>query len=331
MTPARTINLLRTLFIIFASFIGYALGDAFGYDPNGIYLGAACGLLVVLVDRLVEGITLRIFSSATFGFLLGSMLSKLLLGSEILRYLTPDTQWVISLITYAVFGYLGMMLAIRSNRDEFSLIIPYIRFRESSVQESPIILDSNVIIDGRISEICNTGFLSGSLVVPRFVLTELQKLGDSSDPVIRHSGRRGFDALAQMQANSKITITIHETRPDDPTPNDVRLIHLANLLRGRIVSNDSMLCQVARMQGIQALNLNELSKALRPSVTTGDQLELALVKEGRDPHQAVGFLSDGTMIVVNHAVKEIGKTVKVVITSSIQTAAGRMYFSELRE
>jgi uncharacterized protein YacL len=134
-----------------------------------------------------------------------------------------------------------------------------------------------------------------------------------------------------MQSNPKMTITIHESAPDDATPKDVRLIHLANLLRARIVSNDSALCQLARLQGIQTLNLTELAKALRPSIATGDQVELTLVKEGRDANQAVGFLSDGTMIVVNHAASLIGKSVKVVITSAIQTAAGRMYFSELRE
>jgi len=330
MIPALTINLLRALFVIFASFMGFTVGDSMNHPSDGLFAGIAFGLLLVLTDRLIEGITLRLFSSATVGFLLGSLLSKLLLGSGILNYLEPDTQWMISLVTYSVFGYLGMMLAIRSNRDEFSLIIPYVRFRESSVQDSPLIVDTNVIIDGRIGEICSAGFLSGSLVVPRFVLSELQRLGESSDPVTRHSGRRGFDALAQMQANPKMTITIHETSAEDSTPDDLRLIHLATLLRARIVSNDTMLCQLARLQGIQALNLLELAKALRPSVTTGDQLELTLVKEGRDSHQAVGFLSDGTMIVVNQAANQIGKTVQVVITSSIQTAAGRMYFSELR-
>lgn len=331
MIPSLTINLLRTLFVIFSCFMGYMVGDAFRHAVDGTFAGMAFGFALVLTDRLLEGITLRIFSSATVGFLLGSLLSKLLLGSDVLRYLEPDIQWMIGLVTYSVFGYLGMMLAIRSNRDEFALIIPYIRFRESSVHDSPLIVDTNVVIDGRIGAICIAGFLSGSIVVPRFVLNELQRLGDSSDPVIRHSGRRGFDALAQMQANPKMTVTIHESDLEDSTPNDVRLIHLANLLRARIVSNDSTLCQLAHLQGLQALNLTELAKALRPSVTTGDQIDLALVKEGRDPHQAVGFLSDGTMIVANHAANQIGRTVKVVITSSIQTAAGRMYFSELRE
>ena len=331
MIPSLTINLLRALFIIFACFMGYAVGDAFGHELDGIFGGLAFGLLIVLTDRLIEGVTLRLFSSATFGLLLGSLISKLLLGSDIFKYLDADTQWGIGLVTYSVFGYLGMMLAIRSNRDEFALIIPYVRFRQSSVQDSPLIVDTNVIIDGRIGEICSAGFLSGSLVVPRFVLNELQQLGDSSDPVTRHSGRRGFDSLAQMQANSKIIITIHESITDDATPNDVRLLHLANLLRARIVTNDSTLCQLARLQGIQTLNLTDLAKAVRPSVTTGDQVELTLVKEGRDSNQAVGFLTDGTMIVVNHAANQIGKTVKVVITSTIQTAAGRMYFSELRE
>jgi uncharacterized protein YacL len=329
MIPSLTINLLRALFVIFAAFMGFSIGDAIGYPVDGVLGGLAFGLVIVLADRLIKGVTLRLFSAATFGLFIGSVLSKLLLDSGVLKYLDADTQWMISLVTYAVFSYIGMMLAIRSNRDEFAMIIPYVRFRESSVQDSPLIVDTNVVIDGRIVEICNAGFLSGSLVVPRFVLDELQTLGNSSDPVTRHSGRRGFDTLAQMQANPKMSLTIHEGALEQAT-HDVRLIHLANLLRARIATTDSTLCQLAKLQGIQTLNILDLARAVRPSIATGDQIELALVKEGKDPHQAVGFLSDGTMIVVNHAVNSIGQTVKVVITSSIQTAAGRMYFAELR-
>ena len=331
MVPSLTLNLLRTFFVIFTCFMGYAVGEACGDPIDGIFAGLIFGLVIVLGDRLIKGITLRLFSAATFGLVLGSLISKLLVGSGVLNYLETDIQWMISLVTYAAFSYIGMMLAIRSNRDDFALIIPYVRFRESSVHDAPLIADTSVIIDGRIAEICGSGFLSGSIIVPGFVLNELQKLGDSSDPVTRHSGRRGFDALSQMQANPKMNITIHESDPGDAAPTDMRLVHLANLLRARIVSTDTTLCQMARLQGIEVLNLTELAKALRPSITTGDQVELALVKEGRDPHQAVGFLTDGTMIVVNHAASSIGRSVKVVITSSIQTAAGRMYFSELRE
>src|SRR5205814_8171073 len=150
-------------------------------------------LLVILVDRLLKGFSLRAFSSATFGLILGLIFANLLMASQVLRFQSETTQWVARLIVYATFAYLGMMLAMRSNRDEFSLIIPYVRFAREAKQHEPLILDTNVIIDGRIAELCATGFLSRSLIVPRFVLGELQALADSRDPTKRERGRRGLE------------------------------------------------------------------------------------------------------------------------------------------
>src|SRR5213078_4565700 len=197
---------------------------------------------------------------------------------------------------------LGMMLAMRSNRDEFSLIIPYVRFTRETTQHEPLILDTNVIIDGRIAELCATGFLSRALVVPRFVLGELQTLADSRDPIKRERGRRGLEILNQLQRVREIELTIHDTTGDDADlATDARLVRTAKLLQARLLTNDIALCQVARLQQVQALNLADLARALRPTVMAGEELELSLIKEGRDAHQAVGYLSDGTMIVVNHA------------------------------
>lgn len=331
MTPLLTINLLRTLFVIFACFVGARIGDAI-YDQQiaGAFCGTAFGLVVVLADRLLKGISLRTFSSATFGLLLGLFFSRLLIASDVLRNTSEDLRWMLGLIVYATFGYLGMMLAIRSNRDEFSLIIPYVRFRESSVQDAPLIVDTNVIIDGRISPVCSTGFLSGSLVVPRFVLDELQRLADSADPIKRDRGRRGLDSLNQMQKSSSFAVTIHDSVDDSGATVDTRLVQLAKMLQARLLTNDSNLCKIARLQGVNVLNLNELGSALRPLVSTGDELEITLVKEGRDAHQAVGYLADGTMIVVNHGRSMIGRNVHVVIAGTLQTTAGRLFFAELK-
>ena len=283
----------------------------------------------MLGDRLLKGITLRTFSSATFGLLLGLLFSRLLIASDVLRNTSEDTRWMVGLAVYATFGYIGMMLAIRSNRDEFSLIIPYVRFRQTAVQDAPLLVDTNIIIDGRIEELCLTGFLSGSLVVPRFVLEELQRLADSADPIKRERGRRGLDTLNQMQKSSELSITIHDSLSEVETPVDTRLVQLSKMLQARLLTNDGNLCKIARLQGVSVLNLHDLSNALRPSVSTGDELEIALVKEGRDAHQAVGYLPDGTMIVVNQARNQLGKTVNVTIAGTLQTTAGRLFFAEL--
>jgi uncharacterized protein YacL len=285
----------------------------------------------VLADRLLKGITLRTFSSATFGLMLGLCFSKLLLASEVLRHSPENVQWIAGLAVYATFGYIGMMLAIRSNRDEFSLIIPYVRFRQTAVLDAPLLVDTNIIIDGRLEEICTTGFLSGALVVPRFVLEELQRLADSADPIKRERGRRGLDTLNQMQKNPALSVTIHESAAEQETSVDMRLLQLSSMLQARLLTNDSNLCKIARLQGISVLNLNDLANALRSSVSTGDELEIELVKEGRDAHQAVGYLPDGTMIVVNHARAHLGETVHITVAGTLQTTAGRLFFAELKK
>lgn len=331
MTPALTINLLRALFVAFAACLGSMIGEPLLESPlAGALCGTTFGLGVVLADRLLHGISLRIFSSATLGLLVGFLFSKLLLSSGVLALAPVQTQWICSLVVYATFSYVGMMLAIRSNRDEFAILIPYIRFRQATVHDAPMLIDSNVIIDGRIPAVCATGFLSSSLVVPRFVLDELQRLADSSDAQKRERGRLALERLQRMQLDPSLSVTIHETEHDDHTPVDTKLIQVAKMLDARLLTNDGGLCAIARLQNISVLNLHDLTQALKPQLAAGDHVELSLIKEGRDSHQAVGYLPDGTMIVVNHARAHIGKTVPVVVASALQTSAGRLFFADLR-
>src|SRR6266545_2480808 len=332
MTPLLTVNLLRVLFVTFCAAIGaIASSELQGGMWPGVVIGLLLGLVVVLIDRLLKGFSLRAFSSATFGLLLGWVFAKLLSASQILIYLPPTTQWAIGLVVYCTFGYLGMMLAMRSNRDEFSLIIPYVRFARETTQHEPLVLDTNVIIDGRIAELCATGFLSRSLIVPRFVLGELQALADSRDPTKRERGRRGLEILNDLQRSRDVELIIHESSDDVDLGVDARLVRTAKVLQASLLTNDQALCQVARLQQVPALNLADLSRALRPVFVVGDEIELALVKEGREQHQAVGYLPDGTMIVVNHARPHLGKTATVVVSSALQTTAGRLIFAELKD
>jgi len=332
MTPLLTVNLLRLLFATFCAVIGANISSALiGNSWPGLVLGIVLGLVVVLIDRLLKGFSLRLFSSATFGLLLGLLFANLLMASDVLRYQSETTQWAVRLIVYAAFGYLGMMLAMRSSRDEFSLIIPYVRFARETTQHEPLVLDTNVVIDGRIADLCATGFLSRSLIVPRFVLDELQMLADSRDPTKRERGRRGLEILNELQRSREVELTVHESTGDAiDLAVDARLERTAKVLKARHLTNDHALAQVARLQQVPVLNLADLARALRPTVVTGDEIDLNLVKEGREPHQAVGYLPDGTMIVVNHARPHVGKIRTVVVSSALQTAAGRLIFAELK-
>src|SRR6202048_485824 len=285
MTPLLTVNLLRALFVTFCAAIGASVSAELVENAwPGLALGIVAGLAIVLIDRLLKGFSLRAFSSATFGLLLGLLFASLLMASDVLRYQSDTVQWAARLVVYCTFGYLGMMLAMRSNRDEFSLIIPYVRFARETTQREPLVVDTNVIIDGRIAELCATGFLSRALIVPRFVLGELQTLADSRDPIKRERGRRGLEILNQLQRSRDVELTIHESvgAEDTDLGVDARLIGTAKVLKARLLTNDHALAQVARLQQVPALNLNDLARALRPVVVVGDDLELSLVKEGRE-------------------------------------------------
>jgi len=330
-TPLRTVNLLRALFVIFACFVGFSVGPVLFKSPwIGAGSGLIFGLIVVLADRLLKGVTLRTFSSATFGLFLGLFLSWLLLASDVLRHASEDVQWIVGLGVYCTFGYLGMMLAMRSGRDEFSLIIPYVRFRQSAVQDIPLIVDSNILIDGRLERLRKTGFIGTAIIVPRFVLDELQLLADSGDSLRRERGRRALNLLEEMRQRDPASVSIHESSLDGETKVDAKLVQLAQLLAARLLTNDSNLCKIARLQNVTALSLNELAEALRPQLASGDELDLTLVKEGRESHQAVGYLPDGTMVVVNHARASLGQTVAVNVSSVVHTTAGRLFFAELK-
>src|SRR5438105_9507637 len=331
MTPVFTVNLLRVLFVTFCGVVGSLISsELLEQTVPGLLVGVLLGLIVVLVDRLLKGISLRAFSSATFGLLLGLIFASLLSGSQVLRFQSDTVQWSVRLVVYVVFAYFGMMLAMRSNRDEFSLLIPYVRFTRETLEHEPLVLDTSVIIDGRIADLCATGFISRSLIVPRFVLSELQALADSREPIKRDRGRRGLEILNQLQNAREIELRIHESEAEEG-PVDERLVRTAKLLQARLLTNDNALGQVARLQQVSTLNLNDLSRALRPTVAAGDELELPLIKEGREAHQAVGYLPDGTLIVVNHARAKIGTSAKIVVSSALQTAGGRLIFAELKD
>ena len=339
MSAPWSIRLARTLFLLFAVLLGAMIAEGFKHPVwMGTLCGLAAGLFFVLVDSLLAQFSFREFSFGTFGLLVGLFCAFLVRKIGIF-----DLPWfrsledadsirsVVDICTYAVFGFLGITLALRSDRDQFSFIIPYVRFRRDASEGEPMLLDSNVIIDGRIPRVFATGFLTGSFVIPRFVLDELQRLADSRDPIKSERGKHGLDCVQIMRETSGIDITINQDFLREGEAVDTRLVTLARELNARLLTNDVNLGKVATLRNVPVLNFNDLARALQPELKVGDEFHLNLVKAGKDKHQAIGYLADGAMIVVNQAAQFLGETVPIVVSGTLQTSAGRLIFAELKQ
>jgi uncharacterized protein YacL len=226
-----------------------------------------------------------------------------------------------------VFGYVGIALGLTRASNWESLVSEVKKQRIGAV--SLKLVDTSVIIDGRILDICASGFMEGVLMVPRFVLNELQRIADSSDVLRRAKGRRGLDILRELQdSGSKVTVEIIEDDPKDVPEVDSKLVKLALKFHAKILTNDFNLNKVAQIEGIQVLNVNDLANAMKPALLPDEVMELKIIKEGKEPSQGVGYLDDGTMVVVDYGSPYVGKTVRVTVTSVLQTAAGRMIFTK---
>jgi len=230
-------------------------------------------------------------------------------------------------ILMLIFCYLGMVIAMRG-KDEFNLVIPYVRLARQDVSAQLIVLDTSVIIDGRIADMSQTKFVEGRFIIPRFVLKELQQIADSKDSLKRNRGRRGLEILSKIQKNPQLDVRIHEEDFPELPDVDSKLIKLGKVLDAKIFTNDFNLGKVAELQGVKVLNMNELANALKPIVLPGEVLEIKLVKEGKEHNQGIGYLDDGTMIVVENGKQFLGRTIMAAVTSVLQTTAGRMIFAK---
>jgi uncharacterized protein YacL len=329
---------IRILFLSLCTIGGYAISqvrpESIQWPASGFLgcvIGAGFGWLLIAIDEMLKGFSLRTFSATTFGLLLGTVVAKLIDGSGLFEHVEiPATRWIIRLCLFLSFSYIGIVLAMRSNKDDFSLIIPYVRFAPRNEPVNLLLLDTSVIIDGRIAELTGTGIIDGILVVPRFVLQELQQLADSGDPLKRERGKRGLDLLKQLQDDPKMSVRIHEGDFPKEKGVDNKLIRLAQNLGGRLYTNDSNLARIASLQGITCVNLHEVARSLRASLVAGEPVLLRITKEGRDKGQGVGYLPDGTMVVVNGAQHLVGRNVEARVQSTIQSASGLMVFAELK-
>lgn len=329
-----TFGFIRILFILVSTTVGFQLGSAYqGYGSAwglaGAGIGAGIAVFLVWIETVVGKVSVRGLSAAVFGLLLALIVSKLLIGAiDLIPDLDRSIASMIKLVLVLVLCYLGMILSIRG-RDEFNLIIPYVKFVRQDQRDTIYIIDTSVIIDGRILDICQTKFLEGRFVIPRFVLKELQQVADSADALKRNRGRRGLDILNKLTKNPNVSVKIQEEDFPEISSVDEKIVKLAKLLGGKALTNDFNLNKVAELQGVTVLNINELSNALRPVVLPGELMEVRLVKEGKEHNQAVAYLDDGTMVVVDNARRFLGNSQKVVVSSVLQTSAGRMIFAKL--
>lgn len=288
----------------------------------------------VNIEMEIKGVSSSDMITGTAGLIAGFIIAYLLTQ----LYEVFQIPWLtitLTIVTYIFLGYLGIIIATKKGEDIISAIntarktqLGSVRGRNKGNEASPKIFDTSVIIDGRISDIMRTGFMEGRIIIPEFVLVELRHIADSSDSLKRQRGRRGLDILNKIQMDYGIEIynTAEEKSLDEIPEVDVKLLKLAQIMNGKVVTNDFNLNKVAAIKGVEVLNINELANTLKPVVLPGETMQLFLVKEGKEVDQAVAYLDDGTMIVVEDGRRYIGQTIDVAVTSVLQTAAGRMIF-----
>lgn len=337
MKTSWPIRLVRALFFAFSVFIGIAIALGLQQDAwVGAVSGAVFMGMLMVLDVILAQFTLRDFSHATLGLAVGLFCAWLItrIGVFQLAYFQNHEEGValqniVEICIYGTLAFFGVTFALRSDRDQFAFLIPYIRFRRDGSEGEPLLLDTDAVIDARLPGVFGTGFLSGAVVVPRCVLDELQRLSDSAEPALTLRGKRGLEMMEKMRARPEMKVSIHEDGMAD-MPVEVRLVTLARELNARLLTSDDNLAKVARLRGITVLSLRELAAALNPELGVGDELRLPLTKPGKDKNQAVGYLPDGAMIVVNNAASMIGQTVDVVVSGTLPTSAGRLVFAELK-
>jgi len=301
-------------------------------------LGGTIGvaLCIIVVDMLIRVKRVDTISGVYFGLIVGLFMAYV--ANLALTPVFPDEP---DKVTAAIKGGIQMILAVvfcyicisvlLQTKNDFRFIIPYVEFAKDVKGRKPLVLDTSVVIDGRIADVVEARIFDGALIMPNFVIAELQAIADSSDRLRRSRGRRGLDILNRLRTNPAVDLRVHER--DLPEfagqPVDMKLVILAQNLGGKLVTNDYNLNKIAQLHGIEVINLNELANALKPIFLPGERIEVRIVKAGEEPGQGVGYLEDGTMVVIEGGREHVGKEVTSVVTSVLQTSAGRMVFGKV--
>jgi uncharacterized protein YacL len=315
--------IFRILLLALLAFVGFVYSPLPAQPLIGLALGVCAAALVIALEVRLRAVKGNHIVGVLVGGVLGLIGARLIWSA--LNGLAMQGEHFLHMMIIVFMVYMGMVIGARK-AEWFEPARIVAAFKDSSRLHQYKVLDTSVIIDGRIADICAAGFLDGTLVVPQFVLRELQQVADSSDSLKRNRGRRGLDILQKVQKMSNVQVQIVETDFPEVREVDLKLIELALHLNGKIVTNDFNLNKVAQLRGIYVLNINELANSLKPVVLPGEVMRVFVLKEGKEAGQGVGYLDDGTMVVVDQARKALGKTIDVVVTSVLQTTAGKMIF-----
>jgi uncharacterized protein YacL len=337
------LQILRALFVLLMAAVGWSvLGSQLEPGSQGRWISMPIALtlavMIICIDILAPRRKLAIFAGTFFGLIVGIAIAYALtfvvrLVVDLIAPSTTVDRETIVHFTSLALGLVCCYLAISfilQTKDDFRFIIPYVEFSKETKGGRPILLDTSVLIDGRINDIAASGIIESEMIVPRFVLAELQAVADSADKLKRNRGRRGLDALGKLRSSRADVVLYEPTRDSENTgPVDHRLMTLAKDLRARILTTDYNLNKVAQLSGVDVININDLANALKPIVLPGEQMVVTIVKPGEEPGQGIGYLADGTMIVVEQARGFEGQDVEFVVTRALQTSAGKMIFGKL--
>ena len=321
--------LYRAIFFLVFAAGGYAIGLREGADYQGILWGAGIGLIALALEYVLTMVGFGTVIGGLAGLSIGLLFAKLIYFPLRTIFTSMDGTYI-GLVFNALFGYSGLLLGLRAGKD-FTLSNIIKAFRSRAEEGYAKVIDTSVIIDGRIVDVCEAGFIEGTFIIPQFILQELQHIADSTDSLRRTRGRRGLDILHKIQKMTTITVKIVDEDFPQIKEVDAKLVALARLMGAKIITNDFNLNKVAELQGVTVLNLNELANAVKPVVLPGERMNIFIAKEGKESSQGVGYLDDGTMVVVDNARRRINQQTDVIVTSVLQTTAGRMIFAKLRE
>ncbi len=328
--------IIRILLLAITGLSGYFLLHQTNPFPEselwGIGIGLVVGVLVIIFETKIRQVPLKVIIGGAIGLVIGLFLANLLVNSFITALFEGlGINLSAFVLINSALGYLGLILGMKKGKEFEPSRIPWFSKRTNASSDGHKVLDTSVIIDGRIADICDTGFMEGTFIIPQFILQELQHIADSSDPLKRGRGRRGLDVLNRIQKQANLEVKIVDQDFPKIQEVDAKLIALAKDINAKIVTNDFNLNKVAELQGIPVLNINQLFNALKPVVLPGEVMNVKILKEGKEPGQGVAYLDDGTMVVVDNARRHMGKNVDVTVTSVLQTTAGRMIFTILKE